>query len=81
MRHTVLLVCVLMLAACGRATPTDSVDSLVAHRDHLHAVEKQCARQDPQVSAAECEAASEAMHRLFYGSGPRYTPSKTPPKF
>lgn len=81
MKHSVLLLCILVLAACGKATSADSVDLLVAHPDHLHEVEKQCARQDPQVSAAECEAASEARHRLFYGNGPQYTPPKSSPKF
>lgn len=53
----------------------------MAHPDHLHEVERQCANHDAQVLAAECEAASEARHRLFYGNGPQYTPPKTQPKF
>lgn len=82
MKIVVLLFVAMALAACSKAVPTDTVESLVAHPDHLHAVEKQCARQDdPQVSAAECEAASEARRRLFIGNGPQYTPPKSPPKF
>ena len=81
MKSTLLLLSVLMLTACSKAAPTDTVDSLVAHPDHLHDVEKRCADQDPHVSAAECEAVSEARRRLFMGNGPQYTPSKTPPKF
>lgn len=81
MRNILLLLFVLTLTACGKASPTDTADALVAHPDHLHKVEKRCAEQDPQTSAAECEAASEARRRLFIGNGPQYTPSKTPPKF
>jgi len=80
-RNMLLLLFALALTACGKAAPTDTVDSLVAHPDRLHEVERQCANHDAQVPAAECEAASEARHRLFYGKGPQYTPPKNPPKF
>lgn len=71
----------LALAACSKAAPTDTVDSLVAHPDHLHEIERQCANNDAKVSAAECELASEARRKLFMGNGPQYTPPRTPPKF
>lgn len=81
MKNILLLVLVLVLSACNKAAPTDTMDSLVAHPDHLHEVEQQCVRQDPHILAAECEAASEARRRLFIGKGPQYTPPKSPPKF
>ena len=81
MKNILLLLIALALTGCGKVAPADTVDSLVAHPDHLHAVEEQCARQDPQVSAAECEAVSEARRRLFMGNGPQYTPPKSAPKF
>ena len=70
-----------MLAACSRAAPTDTVDSLVAHPDRLREVEQQCANDYAKLGAAECNVASEARHRLFMGNGPQYTPSKKVPKF
>jgi hypothetical protein len=33
---------ILMLAACGKAAPTDTVDSLVAHPDRLKEVQRLC---------------------------------------
>ena len=70
-----------MLAACSRAAPTDTVDSLVAHPDRLRAVEQQCANDYAKMGATECNAASEARHRLFMGNGPQYIPPKKAPKF
>lgn len=81
MKHVLLLLFVTALAACADASPTDTVDSLVAHPDHLHEVEQRCANQAPHMSMAECEATSEARRRLFFGNGPQYTPPKSPPKF
>jgi hypothetical protein len=81
MNRIMLLALTLVLSACGRSTPTDTVESLVAHPDHLREVERQCATGDAKMSVAECNAASEARHRLFMGSGPQYTPSKDAPKF
>lgn len=76
----VVMACVL-LVACGKAAPADTVESLVAHPDHLREVEKQCADDYAKMGAAECNAASEARHRLFMGNGAQYTPPKEPPKF
>ena len=70
-----------MLAACSRAAPTDTVNSLVAHPDRLREVEQQCANDYAKLGAAECNAASEARHRLFMCNGPQYTPPKEAPKF
>lgn len=81
MRNILLPLFILALTACSKTAPTDTVDSLVAHPDHLREVERQCANHATQMPAAECEAASEARHRLFYGNGPQYTPPKNQPKF
>jgi hypothetical protein len=70
------------LAGCKPASPSDSVSSLVSHPDRLRKVERQCSDGYAKMSVAECNAASEARHRLFMGNGkPTYTPAKKPPKF
>lgn len=75
------LLAAVILTACSKASPTDTVESLAAHPDRLHEVEQQCANSDVKIPAAECNAASEARHRLFIGNGAQYTPPKAAPKF
>ena len=70
-----------MLTACGQSSPSDTVASLIAHRDRLHDIEHKCAINDPGVTAKECQIASEARRQIFIGNGPKYTPPKTSPKF
>lgn len=74
--------CMVFLASCKPASPSDSVSSLVSHPDRLREVEQQCIDDYAKMGAAECDAASEARHRLFMGNGkPTYTPAKEQPKF
>lgn len=77
---SVVMACML-LVACGKAAPIDTVESLAAHPDHLREVEKQCADDYAKIGAAECNNAADARRRLFYGNGPKYTPPKKPPTF
>ncbi|MEK6419353.1 MAG: EexN family lipoprotein [Burkholderia gladioli] len=81
MNKIMLLMLILALDACGKSTPADTVESLVAHPERLREVEQQCANNNEKALVAECNAASEARHRLFMGNGPQYTPSKDAPKF
>jgi hypothetical protein len=81
MNTSSLVLMTLLLVACGNATLTDAVDSLVAHPDRLRKVEQQCGNDYTKMSVAECSAAAQARRRLFIGNGPQYTPPKEPPKF
>lgn len=81
MNKIILLLLAATLAACSKAAPTDTMETLATHPDRLHEVEQQCASNDAKMPAAECTAASEARHRLFMGNGGQYTPPKTDPKF
>ena len=81
MKTILLLALTAMLTACGQSGPVDTVGTLVAHPDRLHAIERKCANNDPSVPPAECQIASEARRKLFMGDGPKYTPPKTSPKF
>ncbi|MDR5785291.1 EexN family lipoprotein [Caballeronia sp. LP003] len=76
-----LMIGVVLMAGCGPSQPKDTLESFVAYPDHLRKVEKQCADDYAKMGAAECNAASEARHRLFMGNGPQYTPPKEQPKF
>lgn len=81
MNRIMLLTLALVLSACGKSASPDTVESLVAYPDRLREVEQQCANGGEKMPAAECNAASEARHRLFIGNGPQYTPPKDAPKF
>lgn len=70
------------LTGCNVASPSDSVSSLVSHPDRLREMERQCSDNYAKMGAQECNAASEARHRLFMGNGkPAYTPPKKRPTF
>ncbi|KRE89456.1 hypothetical protein ASG87_03740 [Frateuria sp. Soil773] len=82
MKQMTMLIGLALLSGCSPSQSSDSVDFLVAHPDRLREVERQCDSDHAKMGAAECNAASEARHRLFMGNGkPVYTPSKEPPKF
>jgi hypothetical protein len=81
MKTIPLFALIAMLTACGQPAPSDTVASLVAHPDRLHDIERKCANSDPNVTAKECQIASEARRQIFMGNGPKYMPPKASPKF
>lgn len=81
MKAVMLFLLATTLAACGKSEPTDTVGSLVAHPSRLREVEKACSDDYAKMGVVECNAASEARHRLFVGNGPKYSRPKEVPKF
>ena len=71
------IACTLLLAACGKPEPTESVESLMANPGRLREVRAQCKTDHDKVGDALCNMAAEATRRRFMGSGTPYTP--TPP--
>ncbi|MHB1669719.1 EexN family lipoprotein [Thiomonas sp.] len=70
---------ILVLAACGKAAPMDTVDSLVAHPDRLKEVQRLCQEDHAKMGDATCNTASEAFRRRFMGDGKgKYTPQPAP---
>jgi hypothetical protein len=69
------IVCALLLAACNKPAPTDSVDSLLANPDRLKEVHAQCKADHAKVGDALCNRAAEATRRRFMGGGTPYTPA------
>ncbi len=65
----------LLLVACGKPAPTDTVESLVTHPDRLKEVQRLCKEDYAKMGDAVCNAASEAFRRRFMGDGKgKYTP-------
>ena len=73
--------CTLLLAACSKPAPTESVESLIANHERLKEVRAQCKADHNKVGDALCNMAAEATRRRFMDSGTPYTPapSATPP--
>jgi conjugal transfer/entry exclusion protein len=70
-----VVTCTVLLAACGKPEPTDSVESLLANPDRLKAIRAQCQADHAKVGDALCNKASEATRRRFMGGGTPYTPA------
>lgn len=70
----IVAACIVLLAACGKPEPAESVESLLANPDRLKEVRAQCQADHDKVGDALCNMAAEAMRRRFMGSGTPYTP-------
>ncbi|MDP1638820.1 MAG: EexN family lipoprotein [Candidatus Nitrotoga sp.] len=67
--------CTVLLAACSKPEPTESVESLIANPEHLKEVRAQCKANHAKVGDALCNMAAEATRRRFMGGGTSYTPA------
>ncbi len=72
---TAVTACTLLLAACSKPAPTESVESLMADPERLKALRAQCKADHDKVGDALCKMAAEATRRRFMGSGTPYTPA------
>jgi conjugal transfer/entry exclusion protein len=70
-----VVACTVLLAACSKPEPTDTVESLVANPERLKDVRAQCKADHAKVGYALCNMAAEATRRRFMGSGTPYTPA------
>ena len=73
-------VAALLLVACGKPAPIESVESLVANPERLKELRAQCKADHAKVGDAVCNAVSEATRRRFMGTGTPYTPEVSPSK-
>ena len=70
----------LLLVACGKPAPIESVESLVANPEGLKELRAQCKADHAKVGDAQCNAVAEATRRRFFSTdGPKYTPPASPP--
>ncbi|OYY81053.1 MAG: entry exclusion lipoprotein TrbK [Hydrogenophilales bacterium 17-61-9] len=79
MKKSGMLLLVLVLTACEKPVPTDTIESLVANPERLKEVERLCREDHAKMGDALCNAASEARRRRFMGDGKsKYTPQPAP---
>jgi hypothetical protein len=74
-RMLIVAVCGLVLAACGKAEPPDTAESLMADPERLKALRVECKADHDSVGDAPCNRAAEATRRHFMGSGTPYSPA------
>ena len=73
-------VAAMSLAACGKPTPIESVESLAANPERLKELRAQCKADHAKVGDEQCNAVAEATRRRFFGSsGPKHTPEPPAP--
>lgn len=79
MKKTSLLLLALVLTACEKPEPINTVESLVVNPERLKEVERLCREDHAKMGDALCNAASEARRRRFMGNGKgKYTPQPAP---
>ncbi|MGJ7536948.1 MULTISPECIES: EexN family lipoprotein [unclassified Variovorax] len=70
----------LLLVACGKPAPIESVESLVANPERLKELRAQCKADHAKVGDAQCNAVAEVTRQRFFGSdGPKYAPPSSLP--
>lgn len=69
MKQLLVIAFALSVAACGKSTPADTVESLVANPNRLKELRAQCKADHTKVGDAVCAAVSEATRRRFMGDG------------
>ena len=82
MKKILLLMLVVMLTACSKSEPVETVDSLVANPARLKELREQCKTDRAKLGDELCNRVAEATNRQFFGNGSTpYTPPKDSPKF
>ncbi|MBL8387851.1 MAG: EexN family lipoprotein [Hydrogenophaga sp.] len=72
----------LLLSACGKSRPTETVESLVADPVRLKQLREQCQTERAKLGDELCGRVAEATKKRFFGDGKvPYTPPKESPKF
>ena len=72
----------LLLSACGKTPPTETVESLVVNPDRLKQLREQCQAERAKLGDELCDRVAEATKKRFFGDGKvPYNPPKESPKF
>lgn len=72
----------LLLSACGKSQPTETVESLAANPDRLKQLREQCQTERAKLGNELCDRVAEATKKRFFGDGKvPYNPPNESPKF
>ena len=82
MKTIPILMIAVLLTACGKPNPTETVESLAANPERLKELRQQCKADRSKLGDALCNSVAEATRKRFMGDGKvPYTPQKESPKF
>lgn len=82
MKTTFLFLTALLLAACGKSAPIDTVESLTSNPERLEELRDQCRSDRAKLGDELCNTVAEATRKRFIGDGNvPYTPPTEQPKF
>lgn len=72
----------LLLSACGKPQPTDTLESLIADPERLKLLREECKTERTRLGDELCDRVAEATNRRFFEDGKvPYNPPKESPKF
>jgi hypothetical protein len=74
MNRITLLLIALLLSACEKPMPFESVEALLANPERLKELGRQCKEDWDKLGNAQCNAVTEAERIRFMGKGTPYTP-------
>jgi hypothetical protein len=82
MKAASMFLATLLLTACGKSAPTETVESLIANPERLALLREQCRTDRAKVGDELCNAVADATRQRFMGDGNvPYTPPTEQPKF
>lgn len=70
MKYTPIIAVALLVSACGKPAPIETVESLVANPDRLKELRAQCKADHAKVGDAQCNAVAEATRQRFMRATP-----------
>ncbi|WP_343577838.1 EexN family lipoprotein [Pseudomonas sp.] len=74
MKKMSLLLTAMVLSACEKPMPLESVEALVKNPKRLEELRLQCRDDRTKLGEAQCNAVTEAQRIRFMGKGTPYTP-------
>lgn len=82
MKKIISMLPAVILVACGRSEPTETVDFLAANPQRLKELRQQCKADRAKLGDELCDRVAEATNRRFFGVGKTpYNPPKEEPQF
>lgn len=72
----------LLLSACDKPLPTDTLQTLMADPARLRSLREQCKTERPKLGDQLCDQVAEATKLRYFGDGKvPYNPPRESPKF